>query len=182
MWRAITFSAALVVLLAARPAGAQDIAGSFDQLRVLVKTGDRVRVTDTAGRDMSGTIADLGPLSLTLLVSGVRQDLPEAEISTIRQRRPDPLANGARWGLAIGAGLGLLGGIALASSEPNAGALIPIVAAVYGGIGAGIGTGVDALISSEQVIYARRAKTSARVTLRPVVTPGRRGVLVSAGW
>jgi len=52
----------------------------------------------------------------------------------------------------------------------------------YGGIGAGIGVGIDALMSSEQVIYARRTKTSARVTLTPVLGLGRRGVLLSAGW
>jgi hypothetical protein len=174
-------AAAVFVLLIGtpRPGAAQEIAGSFDQLRVLVKQGDRVRVTDASGREVVGRIADLGPSSLALLADGARRDFTEKEISTIRQRRSDSVANGALWGLGIGAAVGLLGGVAIASSEEDAVALIPIITAVYGGIGAGIGVGVDALISSEQVIYARRAGTSARIRLGPVLTSNRRGVALS---
>lgn len=54
-------AAVLMILTAGTPSGeAQELAGSFDRLRVLVKVGDRVRITDTARREMSGTIADLG--------------------------------------------------------------------------------------------------------------------------
>jgi hypothetical protein len=172
--------AVFVVLFAVpRHGTAQEIAGSFDQLRVLVKQGDRIRVTDTSGREVVGTIADLGVSSLALLADGARRDFTEKDISAIRQRRSDSVANGALWGLGIGAALGLFGGVAIASSEENAGALIPIVTAVYGGIGAGIGVGVDALISSEQVIYTRRAGTSARIRLGPVLTRNRRAVALS---
>jgi hypothetical protein len=164
-------------------ADAQEIAGTFDQLRVLVKAGDKVRVVDDAGRETAGTIAELSPASLGLLVRGQRRDLTAAEINTITQRRSDSLANGAKWGFGVGAGLGLLAGLALASEydEGDDSALVFFGALIYGGIGAGIGAGVDALISTRQVIYARRA-ASFRVTVRPLLTRRRQGAMVAVGF
>ena len=158
--------AALVVaaiLTLAGHAEAQELAGTFDQLRVLVETGDRIRVVDTTGQDIRGTIAAIGAASLTLESGGTRRDLAERDIATIHQRRPDSLANGALWGLAAGAGLGLYGGIALSGIGSSA-AIIPIFTLLYGGIGAGIGTGLDALLSAERVIYARRIVVSFSLT------------------
>lgn len=143
-------------MTAAGPVEAQELAGTFDQLRVLVKTGDRIRITDNGGRDIRGTIADLGSSSLTLVSDGARRDFAEADINTIRQRRSDSLANGALWGLAIGGALGLFGGVALAGADGTSAAIIPAITLMYAGIGAGTGAGLDALISAEQVIYARR--------------------------
>jgi hypothetical protein len=175
----------LVLPLGLATAAAQEVAGSFDQLRVLVKPGDRITVTDDSGREMTGTIADLSSSSLGLLVGRERRDLPAGQVDTIRQRRSDTLANGAKWGFGIGAGLGLLGGLAVASEyEDGDGGAAVVVAAtlVYGGLGAGIGVGVDALISSSQVIYARRAASSSRVSVAPLLTRRRQGVVLSLGF
>jgi hypothetical protein len=163
MRRLLTLYAAscVAVIASAESTAAQEIAGTFDQLRVLVKVGDRVRVTDTTGRELSGTIAALDLASLGLVSDGVRRNFGADEISTIRQRRPDPLANGAKWGLAVGGGLGLLLGVAVSTGDGTA-VLIPIFGLAYGGIGAGIGAGFDALVSGEQVIYARRIVMSVR--------------------
>jgi len=106
----------------------------------------------------------------------------EGDITTIHQRRPDSLANGAKWGFAVGAGLGVLGGMAIATEYRDGGvAMIPILALVYGGIGAGTGAGIDALHSSEQAIYATR-RASGKVALRPILTGGRKGVAASLGF
>lgn len=162
---------------------AQEIAGSFDQLRVLVKPGDKITVTDDAGREVTGSIAELSPSSLALVAGGQRRSLQATDINTIRQRRSDSLANGAKWGFGVGAGLGLLAGLAMAEAygESDAGAMVVIGALVYGGIGAGIGVGVDAMNSANQVIYARRTTSAARVSLAPLVSHQRRGVFVSVG-
>jgi ABC-type Fe3+-hydroxamate transport system substrate-binding protein len=176
---------AIVVLLtvAAPMAEAQTLASSFEQLQVLVKSGDTVSVTDSAGREMSGRITSLSPSSLVLLVDGVQRDLSESEVGMVRQRRQDSLGNGAKWGLGIGAGLGLAAGLAIASEYSEArGAYIPILALVYGGIGAGVGAGMDALILSNQVIYFKPPRSSARVTVSPLVTPERKGVLFAFGF
>ena len=147
-------------------AGAQELAGSFDQLRVLVKAGDTVRVTDSRGEIVRGSILGLSSSSLALQVAGRQQTFAEGDIAAIHQRRNDSLANGARWGFAVGAGLGVLGGIAIAREyEGGGGALIPILGLVYGSIGAGAGAGIDAMNRGEQVIYARRRAIVATIPL-----------------
>jgi len=163
---------------------AQEIAGTFDQLRVLVRPGDTITIADDGGREMTGTLAELSSSSLSLMVGRQRRDLQASDIDTIRQRRSDSLANGAKWGLGIGAGLGLAAGLALSSGYDNDddGALVAFGALIYGGLGAAIGVGVDALISGNQVIYARRGAPSARLTVRPQLTRERLGATVVIGF
>ena len=97
--------ALLLVAVTASPAAAQELAGSFDQLRVLVKPGDTIRVTDDAGQEARGTIAALTSTSLELLVAGNRRNFLESDVRTIRHRCSDPLGNGAKWGFGIRASL-----------------------------------------------------------------------------
>ena len=159
---------------------AQDLAGSFDQLRVLVKQGDTVRVTNDAGDEVRGTITDLSSSSLNLKVDGTRRTFLETDITAIHQRRNDSLANGAKRGFIVGASLGVLGGIAIAREYESSGggAFIPILGLVYGSIGAGAGAGIDAMNPSEQPIYARRG-APAKAGVRPGLTLRRSGILAS---
>ena len=151
-------------LLIALPtaAGGQELAGSFEQLRVLVKPGDTVRVTDGAGDEVRGTVTALSSSSLDLKVDGTRRTFLETNITAIHQRRNDSLANGAKWGFVVGAALGVLGGVAIAREYESGGggAFIPILGLVYGSIGAGAGAGIDAMHRSEQVIFGWRGKAS----------------------
>jgi hypothetical protein len=173
---------ALLLTLFANVGEAQEIAASFGQLRVLVKPGDKVSVTDRAGREVQGAVAELSSSSLALVVEGNRRSFLEGDIDAISQRRPDSLANGAKWGFAVGAGLGFLAGLALATEyDGGGGALIPMLALAYGGMGAGAGVGIDALMSSNRVIYARGGSAS-KVTFHPILTPRRRGVLASIAF
>jgi hypothetical protein len=152
----------LLVTAHATAASAQELAGSFEQLRVLVRPGDTVRVTDGAGDEVRGTITDLSSSSLALRVDGTRRTFFEKDVAAVYQRRNDSLANGAKWGFVIGAGLGVLGGIAIAREYESGGggAFIPILGIVYGSIGAGAGAGIDAMHRSEQVIFAWRGRAS----------------------
>jgi hypothetical protein len=171
--------AVLLLSLFVPGAEAQELAGSFEQLRVLVKRSDTVSVVDRTGTEVRGPISALSSSSLAIVVAGSQRTFLEGEIATIRQRRPDSPANGAKWGFGIGAGLGLLAGITLASGYDNgASALIPVLALTYGGIGAGVGVGIDALISSDQVIFARGG-SAAKIRVRPILRAGRTGTLAS---
>ena len=162
---------------------AQEVAGSFDQLRVLVKAGDKITVSDDAGRETTGRVAELSSSSLALIAEGQRHDLRAEQVNTIRQRRSDSLANGAKWGFGIGAGLGLLAGIAIASEyDDEDGAFIAVATLLYGGLGAGVGVGVDAMISSNQIIYARRTAATGRIGVRPFFTPQRQGAVVTIAF
>ena len=90
----------------------------------------------------------------------------------------DPLANGTKWGFVVGGGFGLLVGISFAAEVGDSGAVIPIVGLLDGCLGAGVGAGIDALISGDQVIFASGG-SSAKVSVRPILTPLRAGVRAS---
>jgi len=174
--------AGLLLTFLATPAQAQELAVSFGQLRVLVKPGDTVTVRDRAGQEVRGAVAELSSSSLALVVAGSRRSFLESDIDVIRQRRPDSLANGAKWGFSVGAGLGFLAGLALAAEYNDGGAaLIPLLALAYGGMGAGAGVGIDAMMSSNRVVYATGGSPS-KVTFQPILTPHRRGILAAIAF
>ena len=65
--------------------------------------GERIRVTDGAGRELQGRLIDLSPSTLSLRTAGVRHDLQEADVAVIRRRQRDGLGNGALVGFLSGA-------------------------------------------------------------------------------
>ncbi len=167
---------AALIILAAATAEAQELAGTFDQLRVLVKPGDTLTVIDGSGQRVEGRVSSLSSSALDLTVSGRPRQFLSTDINTIEKRGPDSLKNGALIGLAIGGGIGAAGMIALAGTADNPAALMAVGALVYGGIGAGIGTGFDALIEDRRVIYARSGSAGARFTVAPMLRGSRKGV------
>jgi hypothetical protein len=178
----------VLVLCVAAPAAAagQGIATTFQELRLLVRPGDHVTVTDVNGRDVSGKIRDLSASSLALTVDGQPREWRETEVATIRQRRGDSLANGAWIGLGIGAGLAAIGIAVSVSSEDydadvNFGEAV-LVTALYGGLGAAIGTGIDALITRRQVIFETRSPSGIAFQIAPLLTPTRAVARVSIGF
>jgi hypothetical protein len=176
----------LVLCVAAPAAAGQGIATTFQELRLLVRPGDHVTVTDVNGRDVSGKIKDLSASSLALTVDGQPREWRETEVATIRQRRGDSLANGAWIGLGIGAGLAAVGIAVAFSSEDydgdvNFGEAV-LVTAMYGGLGAAIGTGIDALITRRQVIFETRSPSGIAFQFAPLLTPTRAVARVSIGF
>ena len=168
--------ALLLTFVSASRAAAQELPTSFYQMQVLVKIGDVVDVTDASGHEVRGTVAGLTRSTLALSVDGARRDWTETDITMIRQRRPDPLANGVLWGFGIGAGLGvasLLGGGCEGSVT-----FLPVCMGIAGAFGAGIGAAVDAAIRREQVIFTRPLAVTG-VRFEPFLTSSRRGVLVA---
>ena len=178
--RVLTRLAMFCSLIAAAtpPAEAQQLASSFAQLSVLVKPGDTVTVTDSTGRETRGIIAALSPSSFELTVAGSRRAFLEDETRTIRQRRSDSLKNGALWGVAVGAGLGLL---TLIDTEPTAGDVIASTA-LMAGLGTAVGFGIDAIFSSNDLIFVRSPRASARFTVSPFLSRGSAGARVSLGF
>jgi hypothetical protein len=178
MRRVAKIAAALV--LVAATAEAQELAGTFDQLRVLVKPGDTLTVVDRAGQRVRGDVVSLSNSALDLAVSGTTRQFLSTEVDTIEKRGPDSLKNGALIGLAIGGGIGAAGMIALAATaEDHPGAFVAMGVLIYGGIGAGIGTGFDALVEGNRVIYARSSSARSGLTVAPILTRTRKGARVS---
>jgi len=150
-------------------------AGSFEQLGLLVGPGERVIITDRLGSRIAATIASLSSSQLSGRVGGELRQWQEGEVVAIQQRRSDSLANGAKWGMAIGAGVGFL-----PCGRCHVGPGL-MMAAIGAGVGAGIGVGIDALIKSDFVIFQRR-DSKARVTIAPQLSKSHKGVTVSIGF
>ena len=152
---------------------------AFHELPLLLSLGDRMTVTDDTGRELQGELIDLSPSALSVLVDDTRYDLQETDIATVRQRRPDSLKDGALWGFMAGAAI--ISGLMLSSgcSFHATGVLAAI--GVYGGLGAGIGAGVDSAHVGSRVVYDTRG-SSRRVSVAPLISRDRKGVAVSLGF
>ena len=175
-------SGVFVALLAlTTTAYAQEIPASFDQLRVVVKPGDSVTVTDTAGNEIRGTILALSSSSLELAVRDVPRMFTESDVRTIRQQRHASFGTGATWGFVAGAGFGALTG-AMPIFEVTGGervATVLTLAGIYGSMGAGIGVGISALIRKSHVVYASPTAASAMPTVSPILAGDRKGLLLT---
>ena len=167
----------LLMVASGAPAAAQT-AGSFEQLALLIGSGDRVTVTDSAGREQTGRIVDLSPSALALFVDGARHDFREVQVHTIRQWRQDSLKNGAWFGFAVGAAVGAT---AFIPKYDISGRYAAMFFGLYAAAGTGIGVGFDALMPSRQVIY-QSTGTARRVTVAPLMARDRRGLAVSFGF
>jgi hypothetical protein len=177
-WRIAFVLLALYVV--PRSARAQEAADDFDQLRLVIAPGSTIQVVEANGATVKATFLRARGDSLDLLVHGARQIVARDDVVRIEQRRDDTLANGARNGFFVGASVGLFGGAAIAA-EGGGPVFIPVLTAVYGGIGAGIGVAIDAMIRTERTVYdAHSRRTSLAVA--PVVGRERKGVAVSLGF
>jgi hypothetical protein len=164
-------AAALIVLLPALSA-AQEPVKSFDQLGGILNVGNKVRVTDTEGREVGGRVTALDATSITLNKND------STVLSADRVRLVQRLKRSKGYGCLIGLGAGIAGGLVYASSaetgeDAMGGYLFP-------GIGAGIGTLVGAFITRTHDVYRAPASAgSARLSVAPVITPRARGVAVA---
>ena len=166
--------AIVLILLAAGSVDAQVIAGNFDQLRVLVKSGDTLTVTDGGGTRSRGRLIDVAASSFELDIAGTRRLFQDIDVNLIEKRSADSLRNGALIGLAIGGGVF---GLAIGTATRDWGLAVG-GGLIYAGIGAGIGVGIDALIEGERVIYtASRPKPT--LNFAPTFGRAGRGVVLS---
>jgi hypothetical protein len=154
-WKLAIALAVLSLLLAFALAAAQEPVRDFSQLNTRLRPGDTVWVTDAQGREVKGQILSLRSDALTLEGGGGRS-FGAPDVTSIELRRNDSLGNGALIGLVAGGGLALVG--CLASVEGSDRGWCAGAAAFYGGVGAGIGVGIDALINKAQVIYEKPAR------------------------
>ncbi|MGE3509497.1 MAG: hypothetical protein AB7N65_11495 [Vicinamibacterales bacterium] len=164
-----------------RSASAQGIANTFDELRLLVKLGETLTVYDTTGHEQRGRLDSLSTSSLVLRRGRERVDIAETDVSRIEATRSDSLRNGALIGMGVGAGL-ILGAFVMSCDSEcgDEAGLLALATLGYAGIGAGIGTGIDALIQSRQPIFERRRV--GQILLSPIIGRGRAGAALSVGF
>ena len=170
--------AALCLLLMPIAAHAQEIASSLDQLRVLVRPGDSLTVTDASGQELRGRIVELSSTSMVMQARGQRRELFADDIQRITQPRHADLATGARWGLGVGAGFGLLTIASVAGNCRGCGAFVIANTVMLGGVGAGIGVGIAASMTDQRLIYPR-PRLPVKVAVGPLIDRERQGIRVS---
>lgn len=159
-----------------------------EEIRRLVKVGQKVTITDDGGRQLEGRIGALGPDRLSLASRTEVTELAYERI--VRIDRPhDGLGNGALWGFGAGAALGFAfvvdeevtdcepGFFSCGDPHPIAYVLAP---AIVGGLGAAIGVGLDALSRREPGIYRRGGTAEVRVA--PTFGRGAAGAALSVRW
>ena len=171
------------------PAAQTSATSDADTIRQRVKEGQKVRVTDDQGREWHGRIDAFAADNLVLLMKD-RQRREVSYTAILRIDRPhDSLANGALIGFVSGAVFGLLAVAAEENADcepggfwscgnPTAGAYV-VVPAIFGGIGAGIGVGIDAIVRRDPTLFRRG---DSRVTLAPSLGRRVRGLSLSVRW
>ena len=161
-------------------ANAQSVASSFDQLAVLVETGDTIAVVDATGGKSQGRVWKVSHDALILgTATGPRQFL-ESDVTTISQRRDDSLKNGAIIGAVAATALFVTAGVALHDSDGGDVIVSGAIAwgVLFAGMGAAAGLGIDALITRRHLIYQKPASRNS-VSVSPVFGHGRRGAAVT---
>ena len=166
-------------------AAAQE-ARSFEQLQVLIKPGDKVYVTDATGNETKGKLEGLSRSSLRLTVNGSTRDLAESDVFKVRQWRHDSVKNGAIIGAVTGLGLGIITLAVICHddfiSDCGAGGVVASMA-VYTGLGAAAGVGIDALIPSKQTVFIGGTRTSLnRFKVQPILSRSHKGIAVSMSF
>lgn len=150
-----------------------------DEIRRCVRQDQKIVVTDNQGRRLTGRVGELKADALILNVRGDRADIPYGRIVRI-DRPEDRLWDGALAGLAVGAGLGLLGAATSSDSEgfggPDPGVVAVVGTVILGGIGAAIGVAVDALIRREPTLYRRQTTTNISLS------PTQQRIAISVSW
>src|SRR3990172_2240745 len=163
-------------------ASAQEPVGSFDGLAGRIQVGQRIWVTDSAGREVPGTLDRLSDNELVLKAKGL-ETYAASDVRRVRTRDRDSLKNGALIGLGIGGGMGAawcIGAIAADSGEIDARVECGEGFTVFPGLGALIGLAVDAVIPGKmRVIYQAspsQAAPRARLMVAPLVSSRVKGL------
>jgi predicted cobalt transporter CbtA len=92
--------------------------------------------------------------------------------------------NGALWGLAAGAGVGLAS-ITVGACEDCPGYAYLMVPGFWAGIGAAAGAGIGAIVRAahhDDRIASNSHRTTTTVSLAPILSPKRKGVAFSMTW
>jgi hypothetical protein len=144
-------------------AGAQ-VADSLRDLHTSLHGGERLTITDQAGVVTHGRLIELSDQNIRLMVRAAGPiDVAESSLAKIERVRSGT-RRGAVVGLMAGAVAGVLA-VALTPCDsvcggPSKQAVLLPAAAIFGGIGAGIGAVMGAARPGHQLIYLAPGRTA----------------------
>lgn len=163
----------LAMTVLATPAVAQDASNTWSDVSIS-DLRSRVMVLDEAGAEWSGEPLRLDADGLALiLASGQERHFPVAQIRRLETTRRDSLKNGT----LIGAGVGLVAGLALSGGGVDV-AVIPVATAFYGVIG----MTVDFLVPGERQTTIYEASGTSFAERHGVGGRGSRALNLSISW
>ena len=162
-------------------AGAQTVPSSFKDMQFLVKPGDRVTVVDAAGAKITGRIAELDTSTLSIASAAGPRRFTQDDVMVVRQRRADPLKNGALIGAAFGAGLGLMTELSCGGNDEYCGqpGWVTVGSTLWG---LGVGVFTDALLKTSTDVFRHGPGTTGSLSVAPAVGPGTAGARVAVRW
>ena len=165
--------ALIVNLCAMSVASAQPMTDSGD-LSTFVGAGRTFIVVDAAGRETRGKALRFTPEQLTMMVGAAEVSFDRQNVTAVYER-----TNSVKKGLIIG----LLSGPALALAavlSGDDGQLILLGAVVFSGIGAAVGTTIDALIPERHLVYGMPRKAFSRLEDLTTLGSGRTMIVADA--
>jgi hypothetical protein len=170
----------ILVLAWTSGAAAQPAASSsLERLKALVPAHSKVTVTDTQGHELHGTIDDASESGLSLRIAGAIRRLVVTDVRSVRVRTNDSLVNGALIGAAVSGGLSSL---MFLDNECHTDPVCYQAVAVYAGLGAVAGLGIDALIHGHVVVYIAPRRVQNRLVVAPIVARGGKGVRLTLSF
>ena len=174
-----TFHGSALALLVLWPALglAQVPAQSIDQLKVAVGEGQKITITDQAGRLTSGRLISLADGTVSLEVRNETKSWTLTSIQRIQKREADPLGNGVLIGTLVGAGVsgGMLAYMCSIFEGCGPGELTFV--ALWSAFGGGLGALVDAAHATKRTVYEAPARRTA-MDIVPIVTTDARALAV----
>ena len=179
----VTVLALALLIGSGIPVEAQSPVGSFADLWMRLRTGDRVSVTDGSGLETGGVFLKVSDTTLSILVDGQSRDIPSAGVREIA-KQGDSVLDGLWKGAAIGGGIGLVFGAIVLSGDDVGGylsdeATMGIIVGGSAAYGTGIGALIDYFHKGHTVVF--RVKGTA-LRLRPELNVERRGVSASMAF
>jgi hypothetical protein len=177
---AVAFAVVFGIVLAASPAKGQEVATTFEDLRLTVRIDEPVLVTDSTGATHKGRLASLSASSLQLRQgSGPWTAFAEQDVNNVATVRRDPLWNGMMIGFAVGATPVAL--VGAAASAP--GSDVAAVSAAYGTIGLLTGLLIDVVNKQTVAIYVHPPQSrSSRIRFAPLYSRARIGLHLVAAY
>jgi hypothetical protein len=164
---------ALLAVLLPIEARAQLVATSFDELRPLLKPGERIEITDSNGRLARGRVVELSPAALDVLIResqsegrdalAAQRRFAELDIRQIQIEHRDSLWNGTLIGLGTAAlpGMATIAyGLQATRDGYTTGPEVAGAGLIFLGIGAGVGALVDASIHGRTTVFIRPAAST----------------------
>ena len=174
----MTRSLPAVAVFALLNAPPMALTSNAQELPDAVRVGQRVSIVDTSGAAIDGRVEGIAPHGLRILEGGTTTEIPVDRILRIDQQ--DGVKNGALIGLAVGLGLGTLGGARDDQGRGRRATFVPVAALGNGLVAAALGALIDALADNRRLLYQRPRGPDVGVT--PAVQRGIKAITLSLSW